>query len=64
MNRRDLEAHLRAHGCELLRHGARHDIWQNPANDQKAGVPRHRVVKKPLVRGICRKLAVPHPDGL
>src|SRR5215469_7768437 len=32
MNRRTLEKHLRAHGCILHHHGAKHDIWVNPAN--------------------------------
>lgn len=63
MNRRALLAHLRSHGCELLRHGARHDMWWNPANGNKAAVPRHRTIKKPTVRSICRDLGVPPPDG-
>ena len=36
-----LTAELRKAGCFLLRHGARHDIWMNPANGGKAPVPRH-----------------------
>jgi hypothetical protein len=27
MKRRDLEAHLRNHGCQLLRQGDNHAIW-------------------------------------
>ena len=64
MNRRAFEAHLRAHGCRLLRHGSKHDLWGNPANGAKAPVPRHRTLKKPLVRGVCRILAIPLPGGI
>ncbi|HEY6781768.1 MAG TPA: type II toxin-antitoxin system HicA family toxin [Candidatus Dormibacteraeota bacterium] len=39
MKRRDLEAHLRNHGCQLLRQGANHAIWNNAARDLRAPVP-------------------------
>jgi hypothetical protein len=64
MNRRKFEAHLRANGCTLHHHGAKHDVWINPANGQTASVPRHRQIKKGTVRGICRALDIPLPDGL
>ena len=64
MNRLAFEAHLRTHGCELRRHGAKHDIWWNPASEAIAGLPWHRTLKKPLARGVCRKLGVPLPPGL
>ncbi|HUR53375.1 MAG TPA: type II toxin-antitoxin system HicA family toxin, partial [Gemmataceae bacterium] len=64
MNRRKLEAHLREHGCSLHHNGAKHDIWVNPVNEQLASVPRHKQIKKGTVRGICRTLDIPLPDGL
>jgi hypothetical protein len=64
MNRREFEAHLRAHDCEFLRHGSRHDIWINRVNGRHAPVPRHRIIKKGMVRTICRQLDVPIPPGL
>ena len=36
MNRRELEEHLRAHGCVLHHHGAKHDIWISPISLAKA----------------------------
>jgi hypothetical protein len=30
MKRAKLMQHLRKHGCELVREGARHSIWRNP----------------------------------
>jgi len=64
VNRRELEKHLRSHGCHLDHHGAKHDIWINPANSKTSQVPRHKTLKKPLVRGICKTLDIPIPPGL
>ena len=64
MKRTDLERHLRAAGCELLRHGSRHDVWINVAADRTTAVPRHREVKAGTVRAICRDLDVPPPPSV
>lgn len=64
MNRRDFLVHLRAHGCQLHRQGGRHEIWINPANGMKAPVPRHRTIKKGIVRSVCGQLDIPRPDGI
>ena len=64
MNRRDFEAYLRDQGCRLHRHGAKHDLWRNAANGAKSPLPRHKTLKKPLVRGVCRQLDIPPPDGI
>jgi predicted RNA binding protein YcfA (HicA-like mRNA interferase family) len=45
-------------GCQLLRHGARHDIYENPANGRRAPVPRHAEIKNSLCRLIRRQLAI------
>jgi mRNA interferase HicA len=63
LKRRDLERHLRDHGCEPIREGARHAIWNNPSADLRAPVPRHREIPTGTVRAICRQLAVPLPTG-
>lgn len=59
MKRRELEAHLRAHGCVLHHHGARHDIWLNAVSLAQSPVPRHAEIKRGTVRAICRILGVP-----
>lgn len=64
MNRRKLVEHLREHGCEVARQGAKHEIWINPATGTMTSVPRHRTIKKGTVRAICRELDIPPPDGL
>ena len=61
MKRQKLIAHLRDHGCELLREGAKHSIWINPANGETSAVPRHREVGNFLAREICEDLGIPPP---
>ncbi|MDP9383915.1 MAG: type II toxin-antitoxin system HicA family toxin [Actinomycetota bacterium] len=63
MKKRDLDRHLTAHGCRLVREGANHELWENPASGTRATVPRHREIKTPTARGICRQLGVPVPPG-
>jgi mRNA interferase HicA len=48
-------------GCVLLRHGARHDIYLNPATGQKQPVPRHAEVEDLLARHIRKYLGLPPP---
>jgi mRNA interferase HicA len=61
MKRRALLDHLRAHGCELLREGARHSIYWNPANNKTSAVPRHGEIANLLARKICQDLGAPPP---
>ncbi|HSQ56009.1 MAG TPA: type II toxin-antitoxin system HicA family toxin [Gemmata sp.] len=63
MHRRKLERYLRAHGCQLHHHGRKHDVWRNTTTQAMASVPRHQTIKKATVRGICRELGIPLPDG-
>ena len=35
-------------GCELKRHGKKHDIYTNPQSGMKAPVPRHTELKDTL----------------
>jgi mRNA interferase HicA len=64
MKRVDLEKHLRSHDCELHHHGSRHDSWVNNETSAQAPVPRHREIKKGIVRSICRMLGIDLPDAL
>lgn len=49
MKLRDLIKHLQAHGCELLREGARHSWWINIEQNRRTAVPRHREINDNLV---------------
>jgi mRNA interferase HicA len=61
LKRRDLIEHLMAHGCALIREGAKHSWWGNPANGSRTAVPRHNEISNILARKICRDLGIPDP---
>jgi mRNA interferase HicA len=48
MKRKDLIRQLTANGCELVRHGSRHDIYVNTRNGMKQPVPRHNEIDERL----------------
>lgn len=56
MKRRDLIRKLESKGCELLRHGGKHDIYHNPQTGASEPVPRHREINEHLARKIIRSL--------
>lgn len=56
MKRADLIRALEEMGCVLLRHGARHDWYHNPATKVSQPVPRHREIKETLARHILKML--------
>jgi mRNA interferase HicA len=61
MKRADLVRHVVAHGCVLVREGAKHSIYKNPAKVSFSSVPRHNTIKKHLARRICDDLGIPRP---
>ncbi|WP_372743331.1 type II toxin-antitoxin system HicA family toxin [Neptunomonas sp.] len=61
MKRRDLIRHLESHGCELLREGGRHSWWQNPSQNKRSAVPRHREINEHLAIKICKDLGIEKP---
>lgn len=61
MKRTALIKHLRKKGCELIREGAKHSWWGNPANNTRTAVPRHTEIDGHLARKICRDLGIPGP---
>jgi predicted RNA binding protein YcfA (HicA-like mRNA interferase family) len=61
LKRIDLVRHLEAEGCRLLREGANHSVFVNPAARKTSTVPRHREIDEFLVRKICRDLQIGYP---
>ena len=59
MKRVDLIRTIEEFGCELVRHGARHDWYRNSQTGISQAVPRHREIKEMLARRIIRMLANP-----
>jgi len=54
MKRRDLIRQLTDMGCVFIRHGGKHDWYQNPATKVCQPVPRHREIKDHLARHIIK----------
>lgn len=57
MKRRDLIKKLEEMGCVFIRHGSKHDWYQNPKTKVSQPVPRHREIKEQLARHIIRTLS-------
>ena len=56
MKRTDLIKKLTSAGCVLIRHGARHDLYRNPATGKKQPVPRHAEIDDNLAKHILKEL--------
>ncbi len=60
MKKHDFDKHLKSHGCRLLRQGE-HEYWCSADGTRTAGVPRHKELKTPTTRSICKDLGIPAP---
>jgi hypothetical protein len=40
-----------------------YELWENTDTGNRTTVPRHREIKIPTARGICRQLGIPEPSG-
>ena len=56
MKRLELVKKIESTGCVLLRHGSKHDWYQNPVTKVSQPVPRHRELKEHLARHILKML--------
>ena len=59
MKRRDLIQKISQAGAVLLRHGGKHDWYQQPQTKICQPVPRHNEINEHLARSILRKLSAP-----
>ncbi len=57
MNRQDLIRRIEKDSCVLIRHGARHDWYQNPKTKVSQPIPRHRDIREPLAKHILKMLS-------
>jgi hypothetical protein len=46
-------------GCVFIRHGGKHDWYQNPRTKMCQPIPRHREIKEYLARSVIKKLSDP-----
>ncbi len=56
MKRKDLIRAIEEIGCMLIRHGGRHDWYQNPDTKISQPVPRHNEIKDSLAKHILKML--------
>jgi len=56
MKRAELIRQIKKLGCLLIRHGGKHDWYQNPETGMCQPVPRHDEIKDHLARHILKKL--------
>lgn len=57
MKRRDLIKKLEANGIVLIRHGGKHDWYQNPKTKISQPVPRHKEINEYLAKHIIKMLS-------
>ena len=57
MKKGDLIKKLEGIGCVFIRHGSKHDWYQNPRTKVSQPVPRHREIKDRLAKHIIKMLS-------
>jgi predicted RNA binding protein YcfA (HicA-like mRNA interferase family) len=62
VKRRDLVRKLEDGGAVFIRHGGKHDWYQNPQTKVSQPVPRHTEINEMLARSIIKKLARQETD--
>jgi hypothetical protein len=56
MKRTELIRRIEEMGCVFIRHGKKHDWYQNPVTKMAQPVPRHTEIKDSLANHILRML--------
>jgi mRNA interferase HicA len=57
VKRRDLIRKIEGAGAVFVRHGGKHDWYNNPRTKVSQPVPRHAEIKEYLAKSIIKKLA-------
>jgi predicted RNA binding protein YcfA (HicA-like mRNA interferase family) len=57
MKRAELIKKLKSMDCVFIRHGGKHDWYQNPKTGMAQPVPRHREIHEYLAKSIIKKLS-------
>jgi len=56
VKRRELIKKLEEMGCVFIRHGGKHDWYQNPRTKVCQPIPRHKEINESLAKHILRKM--------
>jgi mRNA interferase HicA len=57
MKRAELIRDIEKRGCVLIRHGGKHDWYQNPNTRVSQPIPRHRKITDSLAKHILKMLS-------
>jgi predicted RNA binding protein YcfA (HicA-like mRNA interferase family) len=57
MKRRDLIRRIEELGAVFIRHGGKHDWFQNPRTKVAQPVPRHTEINEMLAKSVIKKLS-------
>jgi predicted RNA binding protein YcfA (HicA-like mRNA interferase family) len=57
MKREELLEQVHEYGAVFIRHGGKHDIYENPRTHEYTQIPRHSDINKYTARDILRKLS-------
>jgi predicted RNA binding protein YcfA (HicA-like mRNA interferase family) len=57
MKRKDLIFILEKIGCKFIRHGGKHDWYQNPFSGVSQPIPRHSEINDNLAKSIIKKMS-------
>jgi predicted RNA binding protein YcfA (HicA-like mRNA interferase family) len=57
VKRKDLIKAIEGEGCIFIRHGSKHDWYQNPKTKISQPVPRHREINERLAQHIIKMLS-------
>lgn len=57
MKRKVLIKKLEEIGCVMIRHGGKHDWYQNPTTGMFQPIPRHNEINEFLARQIIKRLS-------
>ena len=57
MKRRDLIKKVEELGAVFIRHGGKHDWFQNPKTKVSQPIPRHSEINEMLAKSIIKKLS-------
>lgn len=56
MKRKNLIRQIEEMGCVFIRHGGKHDWYQNPMTKVSQPIPRHREINENLAKHILKML--------
>jgi len=56
LKRKDLIKEIEKNGCVFIRHGGKHDWYQNPKSKACQPIPRHKEINERLAKHIIKKL--------